>query len=284
MLSKSLLAIGVISVMGLLSAIFSGSKATAAPPAPGKVMAEVYRVDLSGNQLVFQIPQTYSLEMLTDPVTPSVNLFEEHEKATGTLVARRWWDFDQKKFFGKENLGHMVVTARIHHQAAHESSDFFLRNELITYIYADLLEQHQERAEYEWEHGDTSRITFVSNHPEHYETKVINGNNWLFYMLTGPEMTGVYVLPITAKTYLEFSFTRYFSPNIARSEWYRVYEPAQVLEDGIMSKVILQYAEGKPIGQISDDSKEANYQPLKLPPFIRPEGYSPEQSKLNSSE
>ena len=249
-----------------------------------KVMIEVHQVDLSGNQLVFQIPQTYSREMLTAPVTPSVNLFEKHEKVTGTLVARRWWDFDQKKFFGKENLGHILVTARIHHQATHESSDFFLRNELITYIYADLLEQYQERAEYELQHGDPSSIIFASNDPEEYETKVINGNNWIFYTLVGPEMTGVYVLPITAKTYLEFAFTRYFSPNIARSEWYRVYEPAQILEDGIMSKVVLQYAEGKPIGQISDDSKEANYQPLTLPPFIRPQGDSAEQAKLKSSE
>lgn len=50
-----------------------------------------------------------------------------------------------------------------------------------------------------------------------------------------------------------------------------------------MNRVLIQYAEGRPIGQLDSPSGTTDTEPLVLPPFIRPKNH-PEDTELKQQQ
>ncbi len=62
------------------------------------------QINLSGNIVLFSMPENFSRDMPAEDMKETINLddqsvYQDHEKFT---LIRRWWDFKDKGFFGKE--------------------------------------------------------------------------------------------------------------------------------------------------------------------------------------
>ena len=159
-------------------------------------------INLSGNIIHFAMPENFSRDMPAGDMIESVNLsdksiYQDYQKFT---LIRRWWDFKDGGFFGKE-YGTLMMSLYIK-----EASDSLAIDTLKPLDFIDIIIDDIERNKPE--NHDPLRV--YSDYFAAYREKFFNNQRWVEYAqdkANPPTISFLYAIPITDKQYIVAEFT-----------------------------------------------------------------------------
>ncbi len=166
-------------------------------------------INLSGNIIHFAMPENFSRDMPAEDMIETVNLsdksiYQDYQKFT---LIRRWWDFKDGGFFGKE-YGTLMMSLYIK-----EASDSLAIDTLKPLDFIDIIIDDIERNKPE--NPDSLRV--YSDYFAAYKEKYFNHQRWMEYAqdkADPPQILFLYAIPITEKHYVVAEFTSAPNDNI----------------------------------------------------------------------
>jgi len=195
--------IQVIIMLAIISKAFGLSKPSEDIPLMPR------QINLSGNVLHFAMPENFSHDMPAEDMIEFVDLtdksiYKDDKKFT---LIRRWWDFKDNGFLGKE-YGTLMMSLYIK-----DTPESLSINTLNPLDFIDILIDNVNKNKAE---NDDS-LTVYSDYFTAYKEEWFNEQRWLSYTygpLDGSQYTFLYAIPITDKQYLIAEFTSAPNNNI----------------------------------------------------------------------
>lgn len=178
------------------------SKALGLSTAPDQHQLMPRQINLSGNIVHFAMPENFSKDMPAENMIESVDLsdksvYGDYQKFT---LIRRWWDFKDSGWFGKE-YGTLMMSLYIKEAAETVSVDTLKPLNFIDIIIDDI-----ERSKPE--NPDPLRV--YSDYFAAYREQYFNQQRWIEYAqdkTDPPQILFLYAIPVTEKQYLVAEFT-----------------------------------------------------------------------------
>lgn len=161
------------------------------------------QINLSGNIVHFAVPENFSRDMPAEDMIETVDLkdnsvYQDYQKFT---LIRRWWDFRDKGFFGKE-YGTLMMSLYLK-----EASSELKVNTLKPLDFIDIIIDDINRRKPENEPIDP--LMEYSDHFTAFRESWKNDYRWLEYIqghVNGDDFTLLYALPVTKKQYIVAEF------------------------------------------------------------------------------
>ncbi len=160
-------------------------------------------INLSGNIIHFSMPENFSRDMPADDMIESVdlsdkNVYQDYQKFT---LIRRWWDFKDSGFFGKE-YGTLMMSLYIKEVSESLSITTLKPLDFIDIIIDDINKSKPES-------GELDPLMEYSDHFTAYKESWRNDYRWLKYIqghVNGDKFTILFAIPLTAKQYIVAEF------------------------------------------------------------------------------
>ena len=200
------------------------------------------QIDLSGNIVHFSMPENFSRDMPADDMIETVDLsdesiYQDYQKFT---LIRRWWDFKDSGFFGKE-YGTLMMSLYIK-----QASENVTVNTLKPLNFIDIIIDDIERNKPE--NPDPLRV--YSDYFTAYREQYFNDQRWMEYAqdkANPPQILFLYAIPVTKKQYLVAEFTSAPSDNIEIRSFLENYTEA--FTSNIMNTFHIDYQSNNPANQ-----------------------------------
>jgi len=161
------------------------------------------QINLSGNIIYFSMPENFSRDLPADDMIESVDLsdksvYQDYQKFT---LIRRWWDFKDSGFFGKE-YGTLMMSLYLK-----ETSETLSVNTLKPLDFIDIIIDDINKTK-----PVSSKVDPLMEYSDHftaYNEAWYNNYRWLTYIqghVNGDKFTILYAIPISDKQYIVAEF------------------------------------------------------------------------------
>jgi hypothetical protein len=186
----------VIIMLAAISKVFGFSS----PPENHPLLPR--QIDLSRNIVHFSMPENFSRDMPAEDMIESVDLndksvYQDHQKFT---LIRRWWDFKDSGFFGKE-YGTLMMSIYLKEAPETLTVSTLKPLDFIDIIVDDIKKHKPENAD---------PLSVYSDYFAAYNEDWFNNQRWMKYVqghTDVAQLSMLYAIPITEKQYIVVEFT-----------------------------------------------------------------------------
>ena len=200
------------------------------------------QIDLSGNTVHFSMPENFSRDMPAEDMIESVNLSDDevYKDYTQFTLIRRWWDFRESGFFGKE-YGTLMMSLYI--KKASESLNLTTVQPLdfVDIIVDDIKKNMPENPD---------PLSVYSDYFAAHDEMFINGQRWTWYVQDQgdpPSFTFSFAIPVSEQHYLEAQFISAPNDDIGLRGF--IDQITKPFIDRIMNSFEIEYLPGNPVQQ-----------------------------------
>ncbi len=244
------------------------SKALGLSTAPDQHPLMPREINLSGNIVHFSMPENFSRDMPAEDMIESVDLndksiYQDYQKFT---LIRRWWDFKDSGFFGKE-YGTLMMSLYLKEAADELLTDTIKPLDFIDIIINDI-QKNKIR--------DTSLFVY-SDYFTAYDEIWLSNQRWLRYAqgpLDGSQYSFLFAIPVSTKQFIIAEFTSAPNSNIGIREFIddltlpfttKIMETFQIeySPDNPAKQAVLK-TDGPTLQQLIDEKVKLLEQPEKL--------------------
>jgi hypothetical protein len=218
------------------------SKAFGLSSAPQQHPLMPRQIDLSGNIVHFSMPENFSRDLPADDMIEVVDLndksvYQDYKKFT---LIRRWWDFKDSGFFGKE-YGTLMMSIYLK-----EASESLTVNTLKPLDFIDIIIDDIEKNKPE----KVDPLLMYSDYFAAYKENWFQQQRWLKYVQdkTNPDqLLLLYAIPVTVKQFIVVEFTSAPNNDIGLRGFVDNYTEPFINE--IMDSFHIDYVSDNPVKQ-----------------------------------
>lgn len=200
------------------------------------------QINLSGNVVHFSIPENFSQDMPAEDMIESIDLADQsvyHDDQRFTLI-RRWWDFKESGFFGKD-YGTLMMSLYLK-----QASDSLSVNTLKPLDFIDIIIDDIEKNK----SGDDDSLMVYSDYFTAYKEEWFSEQRWLMYIqghANVAQHTMLYAIPVTENQYIVAEFTSAPSSGIGARGFIENYSGPFI--ENIMTSFHVEYTSDNPVKQ-----------------------------------
>lgn len=213
------------------------------------------QINLSGNIVHFSMPENFSKDMPAEDMIESVDLsdkgvYQDDQKFT---LIRRWWDFKESGFFGKD-YGTLMMSLYIK-----EASDSLSITTLKPLDFIDIIIDDIEKNK----PADDDPLMVYSDYFPAYKEEWFGEQRWLMYVqghANVAQHTMLYAIPITDKQYIVAEFKSAPNTDIGTRGFIERYTGPFI--ESVMNSFRVDYASGNPVNDAVLKTDEITLQQL----------------------
>ena len=196
------------------------------------------QINLTGNIVHFAMPENFSRDMPAADMIETVNLADKavYQDAAKFTLIRRWWDFKEGGWFGKE-YGTLMMSLYVKEVPDSLTLDITDPMNFIEII-IDQINKHKT--------NDPMMVN--SDYFGAYKERWFNNQRWLNYVqghLNGNTMTILYAVPVSQRTYIVAEFTSAPANNIGMRYFIDTF--TEPFMQQIMASFKIDYVAGNPV-------------------------------------
>lgn len=200
------------------------------------------QINLSDNIVHFSMPENFSRDMPAEDMIESVDLtdkrvYQDDQKFT---LIRRWWDFKDSGFFGKD-YGTLMMSLYIKEAAESLSITTLKPLDFIDIIIDDIEKNKPD---------EIDPLSVYSDYFPAYKEEWFGGQRWLMYIQGHTNIAGMsilYAIPITSKQYIVAEFVSAPNNDIGTRGFVDNYTEPFI--NNIMNSFHVDYVSGNPVKQ-----------------------------------